>query len=79
MVAEKAAKGIADIQVDEDAESSKEDGEDHSAPDKGSEDEEDKLRKNALDKLENASEESFLGQASSINSITSGPHSSLVL
>lgn len=68
VVAEKAAKGIADIQnVAEDSESSKgEEEQEESDSDKETEaeDENDKLRKSALDKLEKASKDSFLGQAS---------------
>ncbi|XP_038997139.1 uncharacterized protein LOC120121948 isoform X1 [Hibiscus syriacus] len=59
VVAEKAAKSLADIQIAEDSESSKEE---ESPIEKESEDENDKLRKSALDKLENASGDSFLGQ-----------------
>ncbi|XP_002519153.2 uncharacterized protein LOC8275563 [Ricinus communis] len=64
VVAEKAAKSISDIQiVAEDSESSKEENEqEESESDKETEDEKSKLRKSALDKLEKASEESFLGQ-----------------
>ncbi|KAG8637623.1 hypothetical protein MANES_15G144501v8 [Manihot esculenta] len=66
VVAEKAAKSIADIQnVAEDSESSKgEEEQEESDSDKETEaeDENDKLRKSALDKLEKASKDSFLGQ-----------------
>ncbi|KAF9675947.1 hypothetical protein SADUNF_Sadunf09G0087000 [Salix dunnii] len=68
VVAEKAAKSIADLNIAEDSESSKgEPDEDESASDKeteGEETEDDKLRKSALDKLEKASEDTILGQAS---------------
>ena len=63
-VAEKAAKSIADIQLAEDSESSKEKEAEESPTEKESEDENDKLRESALDKLEKASDDSFLGQAS---------------
>ncbi|KAJ9152924.1 hypothetical protein P3X46_026431 [Hevea brasiliensis] len=66
VVAEKAAKSIADIQnVADDSESSKgEEEQAESDSDKETEasGETDKLRKSALDKLEKASEDSFLGQ-----------------
>lgn len=64
MVAEKAAKSIADIQLAEDSESPKEKETEESPTKKESGDEDDKLRKSALDKLEKASNDSFLGQAS---------------
>lgn len=68
VVAEKAAKSIAEIQnVDEDSESTKgeeEQEESESDKDTEAEDETEKIRKSALDKLENASEDSLLGQAS---------------
>ena len=68
VVAEKAAKSIADLNIAEDSESSKgEPEEEESASDKetqGEETEDDKLRKSALDKLEKASEDTILGQAS---------------
>ena len=63
-VAEKAAKSIADIQLAEDSESSKEKEAEESPTEKESEDENDKLRKSALDKLEKASGDTVLGQAS---------------
>ncbi|PPS18209.1 hypothetical protein GOBAR_AA02390 [Gossypium barbadense] len=65
VVAEKAAKSIADIQIAEESESSKADEAEESPSEKESEDEDedDKLRKSALDKLEKASGDSFLGQA----------------
>ncbi|KAK5774559.1 hypothetical protein PVK06_042414 [Gossypium arboreum] len=64
VVAEKAAKSIADIQIAEESESSKADEAEESPSEKESEDEDedDKLRKSALDKLEKASGDSFLGQ-----------------
>ncbi|KAK8636416.1 hypothetical protein V6N13_124162 [Hibiscus sabdariffa] len=62
VVAEKAAKSLADIQIAEDSESSKEEEAEESPIEKESEDENDKLRKSALDKLEKASGDSFLGQ-----------------
>lgn len=61
-VAETASKSFAELQA-EDSESAKEDeGAEGSA--KESDDEDDQLRKSALDKLENASEDSLLSQAS---------------
>ncbi|XVF45203.1 hypothetical protein PTKIN_Ptkin02bG0186100 [Pterospermum kingtungense] len=62
VVAEKAAKSISDIQLNEDSESSKEEEAEGSPTEKESDDENDKLRKSALDKLEKASDDSFLGQ-----------------
>ncbi|KAJ6716684.1 BAT2 DOMAIN PROTEIN [Salix koriyanagi] len=66
VVAEKAAKSIADLNIAEDSPSSKgEPDEEESASDKetqGEETEDDKLRKSALDKLEKASEDTILGQ-----------------
>ncbi|KAJ6671291.1 BAT2 DOMAIN PROTEIN [Salix viminalis] len=66
VVAEKAAKSIADLNIAEDSESSiGEPEEEESASDKetqGEETEDDKLRKSALDKLEKASEDTILGQ-----------------
>jgi hypothetical protein len=68
VVAEKAAKSITDLNIAEDSESSKgEPEEEESASDKetkGEETEDDKLRKSTLEKLEKASEDSILGQAS---------------
>lgn len=64
VVAEKAAKSIADIQLDEDSESSKEEEAEGSPTEKESDDENEKLRKSALDNLQKASDDSFLGQAS---------------
>ncbi|GLT86323.1 hypothetical protein SLE2022_044680 [Rubroshorea leprosula] len=74
VVAEQAAKKIADMQLAEDPESSKEEEE---AEQPQSDDEEDKLRKSALDKLEKASEDSILGQGlkaldSSVENFASG-------
>ena len=63
-VSKTAAKGVAEIQTAEDSESSKEDDAEASAVEEESEDENEKRRKAALEKLEKASEESFLGQAS---------------
>ncbi|XP_015874300.2 uncharacterized protein LOC107411270 [Ziziphus jujuba] len=61
--AQTAAKSIADIQNAEDSESSKEEeGIEESATEKESEDENDKLRKSALDRLEKASGDSIFGQ-----------------
>lgn len=64
-VAEKAAKSISDMQnVPEDSDSPKKEEEaDETGTDKESEVENER-RKAALDKLEKASEESLLGQAS---------------
>jgi len=65
-VAETASKSIAELQIAaEDSESSKEDVVDEEA-EKESDDESDAapLRKSALDKLEKASEDSLLSQAS---------------
>ncbi|XP_038996310.1 uncharacterized protein LOC120120850 [Hibiscus syriacus] len=62
MVAEKAAKSLADVQIAEDSESSKAEEEEESPSEKESEDENDKLQKSALDNLEKASDDSFLGQ-----------------
>lgn len=64
--AKTAAKSITDAQnMDEDSESSKDEEEvDESATEDKNDHEDDKLRKSALDKLEKASEDSFLGQAS---------------
>ncbi|XP_057787413.1 uncharacterized protein LOC131004705 [Salvia miltiorrhiza] len=56
-----AAKTISET-VDEDSESSKEDNTEVSAAEEETDDEHDKQRKEALDKLEKASEESFLSQ-----------------
>lgn len=69
MVAKTAAKNIADMQnVVEDSESSKDEEESgESAIEEKTEDENDKLRKSTLEKLEKASEESLLGQVSLIN------------
>ncbi|XP_028105640.1 uncharacterized protein LOC114304705 [Camellia sinensis] len=63
--AKTAAKSIADMQnvVKEDLESLKEDDMERSAVQGESEDENDKRRKAALDKLEKASEDTILGQA----------------
>ncbi|XP_059653936.1 uncharacterized protein LOC132300738 isoform X2 [Cornus florida] len=62
-VAKTAAKSIADVQNGvEDSESSKEDSMEESATEGANEDESDQRRKAALEKLEKASEESFLGQ-----------------
>uniref|UniRef100_A0A2P2JGJ1 Uncharacterized protein n=1 Tax=Rhizophora mucronata TaxID=61149 RepID=A0A2P2JGJ1_RHIMU len=63
IAAEKAAKSLADMQITEESESSKEEVEqEESASDKETEDENDKMRKSTLYKLEKASEDSFLGQ-----------------
>ncbi|KAI7726546.1 hypothetical protein M8C21_032097, partial [Ambrosia artemisiifolia] len=65
-VAKTAANSISDLQKDfEESESSKEDHPEASDKDQESEDEDDKKRKAALEKLEKASEDTFLGQASS--------------
>ncbi|KAL3515240.1 hypothetical protein ACH5RR_022142 [Cinchona calisaya] len=61
-VAKTAAKSVAEIQTAEDSESSKDDDAEASAVEEESEDESEKRRKEALDKLEKASEDSFLGQ-----------------
>lgn len=64
-VAKTAANSISDLQKElEDSESSKEDHPEASDKDQESEDEDDKRRKAALEKLENASDDTFLGQAS---------------
>lgn len=78
VVAEQAKK-IADLQVDEDSDSSKVEKE---AEESQTEDEKDKLRKSALDKLEKASEDSVLGQRllaldSSVENFASGAWSAL--
>ncbi|KAJ7967402.1 BAT2 domain protein [Quillaja saponaria] len=65
VVAQTAAKSIADMQnTSEDSESSKEEDEEaeESATEKESEDVNQKIRKSALDKLEKASEDSIFGQ-----------------
>lgn len=65
-VAKTAAKNITDAQrMGEDSVSSKDEEEvdEHATEDKN-DDENDKLKKSALDKLEKASEDSFLGQVS---------------
>lgn len=65
MVAEKAAKSISDIQnTAEDEESSEGEDAEEPATEKVSDGEKEKLRKSALDKLENVSEDTLLGQAS---------------
>ncbi|KAK9048316.1 hypothetical protein SSX86_032723 [Deinandra increscens subsp. villosa] len=65
-VAKTAANSISDLQKDfEDSELSKEKHPEASDKDEESEDEDDKKRKAALEKLEKASEDTFLGQASS--------------
>ncbi|XP_076926078.1 uncharacterized protein LOC143589117 [Bidens hawaiensis] len=62
-VAKTAASSISDLQHEfEDSESSKEDLPEASDKDQESEDEDDKKRKVALEKLEKASEDTFLGQ-----------------
>ncbi|KAL8234739.1 hypothetical protein R6Q59_020839 [Mikania micrantha] len=62
-VAKTAASSISDLQKDlEDSESSKEDHSEASDKNEESENEDDKKRKTALEKLEKASEDSFLGQ-----------------
>ncbi|KAL2477215.1 hypothetical protein Fot_46229 [Forsythia ovata] len=72
------AKSFTDIQsTAEDSESSKEDGIEASGVEDESEDENDKRRKEALDKLERASEDSLLNQGvkvfdDSVDSLTSG-------
>lgn len=66
-MAEKAAKSIADMgEADEDSESSAKEEEKTEEPDteQDSDDENAKLRKSALERLEGASEESLLSQAS---------------
>ena len=64
-VAETASKTIAEMQISsEDLESSKEkEGEDVASTERESEDEDYKLRRSALEKLEKASDESILSQA----------------
>ncbi|CAI9786339.1 unnamed protein product [Fraxinus pennsylvanica] len=77
-VAKTAAKGVTDIQMPvEESESSKEDETEASANGEESEDENDKRHKVAMDRLEKASEDSFLGQGlkvfdNSVESFTSG-------
>ncbi|XP_010530871.1 PREDICTED: uncharacterized protein LOC104807346 [Tarenaya hassleriana] len=79
-VAEKAAKSIADLQEDdEDSESASKEEEKTEEPDKEqqSDDEKEKVRKSALDKLENASEDTLLSQSlkvldNSVETLTSG-------
>ncbi|KAM0012902.1 hypothetical protein Hdeb2414_s0047g00748851 [Helianthus debilis subsp. tardiflorus] len=62
-VAKTAANSISDLQKDfEDSESSKESHPEASDKDQDSEDEDDKKRKAALERLEKASEDTFLGQ-----------------
>nr|XP_043624097.1 uncharacterized protein LOC122595733 [Erigeron canadensis] len=62
-VAKTAANSISELQHElEDSESSKEDRTDASDKDQESEDEDDKKRKAALERLEKASEDTFLGQ-----------------
>lgn len=66
-MAEKAAKSIADMQeADEDSESSAKEEEktEETGTEQDSDDESEKLKKLALGKLEDASEESLLSQAS---------------
>ncbi|KAK9286813.1 hypothetical protein L1049_015218 [Liquidambar formosana] len=79
VVAKTAAKNIADLQnMDEDSESSKdEEASGESAIEEKTEDENDKLRKSTLEKLEKASEESLLGQGlkvldNSVENLASG-------
>lgn len=69
--AKTAAKGISEIQNDEDSESSKDGDTEASTVEEESEDENEKRRKAALFKLEKASEDSFLGQASSFKNLRS--------
>jgi len=66
VVAQTASKSIAELQNEaEDSESSKEDeGTEDSAAEKETDDESTKLRISALDRLEKASEDSILSQAS---------------
>ncbi|OMP01575.1 hypothetical protein COLO4_11733 [Corchorus olitorius] len=76
-VAEKAAKSLAEMQIAEDSESSEEKEGEGSPTDKESEDEDDKLRKSTLDKLEQASGDTFLGQSlkvldNSVENLASG-------
>ncbi|XP_010548036.1 PREDICTED: uncharacterized protein LOC104819592 [Tarenaya hassleriana] len=79
-VAEKAAKSMADLQEDEeDSESATKEQEKTEEPNKGqdSDDEKEKVRKSALDKLENASEDTLLSQGlkvldDSVETFTSG-------
>ncbi|KAI3712233.1 hypothetical protein L1987_70784 [Smallanthus sonchifolius] len=62
-VAKTAANSISELQNEfEDSESSKEDLPEASDKDQESEDEEDKKRKSALERLEKASDDTFLGQ-----------------
>jgi hypothetical protein len=66
-VAETASKSIADLQItaEEDSEKSKEDvGDEGSAKESDDESDTAPLRKSALDRLEKASEDSLLSQAS---------------
>ncbi|PHT64408.1 hypothetical protein T459_31759 [Capsicum annuum] len=62
--AKTAAKSLADVQNALEDSESLEDGEREVLVEEGSEDENDKKRKAALEKLEKASEDSLLGQAS---------------
>lgn len=77
-VAKTAANSISDLQNEiEDSESSKEDHPEASDKDQESEDEDDKKRKAALERLEKASEDTFLGQGikaidSSVENFASG-------
>ncbi|XP_054779350.1 uncharacterized protein LOC129287184 [Prosopis cineraria] len=84
VVAETASKTIAEIQnTSEDSKSSKEmEGEDVALTEKESEDENDKLRKSTLEKLEKASEETILSQGlkvfdNSVENLTSGAWNAL--
>lgn len=63
--AKTAAQSIADLQIaEENSESSKEDETETSGKEEDTEDEEGTRRKAALDKLENASEDTLFSQAS---------------
>lgn len=64
VAAEKAATSFMDVQNEDSEPLKKEEKAEDTASEKESEDENEIKRKSALEKLENASEESFLGQAS---------------
>lgn len=66
-VAKTAAKTIAEMQPAEDSESPKANDAEAPAVEEESEDDDGKRRKAALDKLEKASEDSLLGQASNVS------------
>ena len=62
-MAKTAAKGISDLQIAPESESAEEeDSYDKVSSEEKTEDEDDRMRKNALDRLEQASDESIFGQ-----------------